>query len=154
MGTPPSRPEPERASRRLAILFALVIAAVYANGLTIPFQFDDEHALEHNPAIRSLANIPRFFVDPNTSTVLRENKDLRPVLLTTFALNYAVSGDATWSYHVLNLVLHWLAVLLVFRIVRAHLWLGADAVAVAAGAALAMGAHPLPTAAVGYLSAR
>ena len=80
MDPPPSRPEPEHASRRLAILFALVIAAVYANGLTIPFQFDDEHALEHNPAIRSLANIPRFFVDPNTSTVLRENKDLRPVL--------------------------------------------------------------------------
>ena len=154
MDTPPSRPEPERASRRLAILFALVIAAVYANGLTIPFQFDDEHALEHNPAIRSLANIPRFFVDPNTSTVLRENKDLRPVLLTTFALNYAVSGDATWSYHVLNLVLHWLAVLLVFRIVRDHLWLGADAVAVAAGAALVMAAHPLNTEAVDYLSAR
>src|SRR5438876_195347 len=154
MDTPPSRPEPERASRLLAILFALVIAAVYANGLTIPFQFDDEHALEHNPAIRSLANIPRFFVDPNTSTVLRENKDLRPVLLTTFALNYAVSGDATWSYHVLNLVLHWLAVLLVFRIVRDHLWLGADAVAVAAGAALVMAAHPLNTEAVDYLSAR
>src|SRR5437763_17128895 len=116
MDTPPSRPEPERASRRLAILFALVISAVYANGLTIPFQFDDEHAPEHNPAIRSLPNIPRFFADPNTSTVLRENKDLRPDRLTTSALTYAAAEGAAWSYHHLHLGPHSLPVLPVCRV--------------------------------------
>ena len=139
---------------RPAAVLALVILAVYANGLGIGFHFDDSHAIADNPAIRTLANLPRFFVDPTTSSNLPENRDLRPILLATFALNYAVSGEATWSWHALNLVLHWLAVLLVFRIVRDHLWLGADALPVAAGAALVVAVHPLNTEPVDYLSAR
>src|SRR3989442_11753198 len=141
-------------SRRVAVLLALVILAVYANGLGIGFRFDDGHALSENPAIRTLANLPRFFVDPTTSSTLPENRDLRPVLLATFALNYALSGEATWSWHALNLVLHWVAVLLVFRIVRDHLWLGADALPIAVGAALVVAVHPLNTEPIDYLSAR
>ncbi len=41
---------------------------------------------------RSLASVPRFFVDPAASTALPENRVVRPLLLTTFALNYAVSA--------------------------------------------------------------
>ena len=137
-----------------AASIAVAIGAAYSNALHGPFVFDDWHTLEQNPHIRSLTNVPRFFVDADTTTVLRENKDLRPLLVTTFAVNYAVSGSDTWSYHIANLVLHWLAVLLVFRIVRDHLWLGSDAVAVAATAALIVALHPLNTSAVNYLSAR
>src|SRR5438445_283783 len=148
-------PDPQaRSSWRLPALLALVIALAYSNGLTIGFHFDDWHALQQNPFVRSLANLPRFFVDPNTTTVLPENKDLRPILLASFALNHAISGDATWSYHVLNLILHWLAALLVFRIVRDHLWLGEERFAVAAAAALVVAAHPLNTEPLDYLSAR
>ena len=141
-------------SAALALLFAVVIGAAYASSFGGGFHFDDSHVLEQNPFIRSLRHVPRFFVDPNTTTVLRENEDLRPLLLLTFALNYAVSGSATWSYHAVNLVLHWSAVLLVFRIVRDHLWLGDDALAVAAASALVVALHPLNTEPVDYLSAR
>ncbi|TMA46733.1 MAG: tetratricopeptide repeat protein [Deltaproteobacteria bacterium] len=148
-------PDPQaRSSWRLPALLALVIALAYSNGLTIGFHFDDWHALQQNPFVRSLANLPRFFVDPNTTTVLPENKDLRPMLLASFALNHAISGDATWSYHVLNLILHWLAALLVLRIVRDHLWLGEERFAVAAAAALVVAVHPLNTEPLDYLSAR
>src|SRR5262245_34662478 len=105
----------------LAALLAVVIGAAYSNSFGIGYRFDDWHVLENNPHVRSLANVPRFFVDANTTSVLHENKDLRPVLMTTFALNHAVSGDEPWSWHLLNVVLHWLVVLLVFRIVRDHL---------------------------------
>ncbi|HYV57266.1 MAG TPA: tetratricopeptide repeat protein [Candidatus Nitrosopolaris sp.] len=138
----------------LPALLVLVIALAYANSLSIGYHFDDWHALQQNPFVRSLGNIPRFFVDANTTTILHENKDLRPVLLTTFALNHAISGDATWSYHVLNLILHWIASLLVYRIVRDHLWLGEERFAVAAAAALVVAAHPLNTEPLDYLSAR
>src|SRR3989442_2234718 len=141
-------------SRRVGVLLALVILAVYANGLGIGFRLDHGHALSDNPAIRTLANLPRFFVDPTTSSTLPENRDLRPALLATFALNYALSGEATWSWHALNLVLHWAAVLLVFRIVRDHLWLGADALPIAVGAPLVVGRHPLCTEPRGSLSRR
>src|SRR6266404_3770396 len=103
---------------RLALLLAAVITAVYGNSLGIGFRFDDWHVVEENPHVRTLAHLGRFFVDPNTTSVLRENKDLRPLLMVTFALNYAISGEAPWSYHVVNLLLHWLVALLVLRIVR------------------------------------
>src|SRR5437762_8171169 len=147
----------ERSGRRtavLAVFFALVVVAVYWNSFGSGFHFDDAHALKQNPFLRSLRHVPRYFVDADTTTVLHENKDLRPVLLITFALNYAISGDATWSWHALNLVLHWLVVLLVFRIVRDHLWLGETALPLAATAALVVAVHPLNTEPVVYLSAR
>src|SRR4030095_13218410 len=105
------------------LLLAAAIGAAYSDGLDVPFVFDDWHTIEQNPAIRPPRRIPDHVVDPDTTTILRENKDLRPLLLVTMALNYQVSGSATWSYHVVNLILHWLVALLVFRIVRDHLWL-------------------------------
>jgi len=139
---------------RVAVLLAFVIAVAYSNTLFGPFEFDDWHVLLQNPHIRSLSNIPSFFVDATTSSVLPENRDVRPLLMATFALNYAISGNATWSYHLINLALHWLAALLVFRIVRDHLWLGKGAVSIAAVAALVVAAHPLNTEPVNYISAR
>jgi len=136
------------------LLLAAAIAAAYSNGLDVPFVFDDWHTIEQNPAIRTPGRIPAYFVDPDTTTILHENKDLRPLLLVTMALNYQVSGDATWSYHVVNLILHWLVALLVFRIVRDHLWLGREGPPVALGTALIVALHPLNTEPVNYVSAR
>jgi Tfp pilus assembly protein PilF len=158
---PLARPKPAaaharaRVSRLAPVLLALAIVAAYWNSFASGFHFDDWHVLEDNPWIRSLAYVPRFFVDPHTTTVLRENADLRPVLLASFALNWAVSGAEVWSYHAVNLILHWLAALLVFRIVRDDLWLDdAVAVPVALAAALVVAVHPLNTEPVNYLSAR
>ena len=137
------------------LVMAGVIAAAYANSLDVPFAFDDWHAIEQNPAIRDLVNLPRFFTDPTTFSVLRENRDLRPLLVLSLALNYQVSGLAPWSYHLVNLVLHWIVCLLVFRIVRDHLWLGpGEAMPVALAAALLVAVHPLNTEAVNYISSR
>src|SRR4051812_11063915 len=92
-----------RFTAAVAAALALGIGASYANSFDIPFAFDDAHSIVQNPAIRSLSQIPRYFVDPSTFTILRENQDLRPVLQVTYALNYAVSGLAPWSWHALNL---------------------------------------------------
>ncbi|MFI5395361.1 MAG: tetratricopeptide repeat protein [Candidatus Binatia bacterium] len=142
------------ASPIVLLVLAVVIAAAYANSLAIGFQFDDWHVLEQNPFIRSLRSIPRFFIDAHTTTVLRENVALRPILMVSFAVNYAISGPATWSYHVVNIVLHWLAMVFIFRIVRDHFWFGDDGLPIAAGAALIVALHPLNTEPVDYLSAR
>lgn len=138
----------------VALLLAVAIAAAYANGLSIPFHFDDWHVIEENPQVRSLDNVPRFFVDPGTFSVNPRSRLVRPVLQTTFALNYAASGTSTWSYHLVNLLLHWLTALLVFRIVRDHLWLADGRLPVATAAALLVALHPLNTEPVNYVSAR
>ncbi len=136
------------------VVLLAVVAICYGNSLGNGLHFDDWHVIEQNPAIRSLAHVPDLFTNPHAMSVLRSNIDLRPLLMTTFALNYAVSGLATWSYHLLNIVLHWAVVLLVFRITRDLLWLGDDRRAVAWITALIVAAHPLGTETMNYVSAR
>ncbi len=138
----------------MALLLAAAVALGYANGLRLGFYFDDWHAIEQNPHIRRLGNIPRAFVDVSVSSVVPENRTLRPLLFTTFALNHSISGTDPWSYHLVNILLHWLAAVLVFRIVRDHFWLGDHATLVAAIAALVVAVHPLNTSAVNHVSAR
>ncbi len=41
-----------------------------------------------------------------------------PLLLTTLAINHAVSGLDPWSHHLVNIALHWLVVALIFHVVR------------------------------------
>src|SRR5919198_3092671 len=111
--------------RQFTFLFLAVLgvglAVSYANSFGIGFYFDDSYGIASNPAIRSLRNIPRFFTDPFTLTTMRENVDIRPVLVVTFALNYAISGNEPWSYHLLNLIFHFIAAGLVVLLVRAPL---------------------------------
>jgi tetratricopeptide (TPR) repeat protein len=144
----------------LAVL-ALGIGLAYGNSLGIGFYFDDAYGISNNVALRSLRNIPRFFTDPFTLTTVRENVDVRPVLVVTYAVNYAISGYAPWSYRVLNLIFHLLASALVFFIVRDHLWWPAasrgpegEARWPAAAAALFFALAPLNTGAVDYMWAR
>ena len=144
------------SGRRLTLLTAALlsigIGAAYSNSLSVGFEFDDVYLLTNNPSIRSLRNIPRFFYDPFTLTTVRENADLRPVLQITYALNHAISGLRPWSYHAVNMVLHLVAALLVFRIVRDHLWPGPALVP--AAAALFFALAPLNSQTLDYMSAR
>ena len=48
--------------------------------------------------------------------------DVRPVLQVTFAINYAISHYAPWSWHVVNLAIHLATSMMVFLCVRDHLW--------------------------------
>lgn len=144
-----------------ALVLALGLGAAYANSFAIGFHFDDGYLIRANPAIRSLRNIPSFFYDPFTFTAVRENADLRPVLLITYALNYAFSGLLPWSYHLLSLLLHFLTSCLAFVIIRDHLWspreqrgAGGEARFPAAGAALLFALAPLNSSMIDYMSAR
>lgn len=109
-------------ARIFAAVLVLSVSLAYANSLQVGFELDDSYLIPSNPAIRSLANIPRFFWDPYMLTVVRNNIDLRPALSTTYAINYFLSGYRPWSYHVISLVIHLMAAGLVFVIVRDFLW--------------------------------
>jgi Flp pilus assembly protein TadD len=151
--------------RKFTLLFLALLgvglAVSYANSFGIGFYFDDIYGIANNPAIRSLRNIPLFFSDPFTLTAVRENVDIRPVLVVTFAVNYAISGNEPWSYHLFNLILHFIATGLVFVIVRDHLWWPAsdrgpsgEARIPAAVAALFFALAPLNSQTLNYMWAR
>ncbi len=162
------RVAPEPRGPRLTIVLAgagLVLAAlaVYANSLSGPFIFDDFLSIPQNPTLRS------FFtaLHPPGGGVTVTG---RPFLNLSFALNHALSGDHVWSYHALNLLIHVLAGLTLFGIVRRTLtgWgtaqsgprapvarlSGNEAMLVAFTTALLWLVHPLQTESVTYIVQR
>ncbi|MDR3697195.1 tetratricopeptide repeat protein [Mucilaginibacter sp.] len=79
-------------------LMMLITLLVYANHFNNAFHFDDFHTIINNANIRSLKNIPRFFTDGSTSSVLPQNQAYRPVVVTSLAIDYWLAGDnyASW----------------------------------------------------------
>jgi hypothetical protein len=151
----------------------VVIAALvtYHNSFSGPFIFDDVWSIESNPTIHhfSSAFSPPLYIGVGG----------RPLLNLTFALNYALSGNSPWGYHAFNLLIHVLAGLTLFGVVRRTLLrqgYGGQALAsrlaarrfeisnlrsempeptgLALAVALIWVVHPLQTEAVTYISQR
>ena len=138
-----------RCWHRVAAL-TLVCFLCYENSLSGSFHYDDFHSIEQNYSIRSLANIPTFFTDPSAFSADAEKRMYRPVLLTTYALNYAWGQYGVESYHWVNLALHILCTLLVWGCGR--IFLRGEEVALLAGLLFAV--YPLATEPVNYISSR
>jgi cytochrome c-type biogenesis protein CcmH/NrfG len=84
----------------------------YINTLPNAFVFDDDPWILGSERIRSLANFGEMLTATN-----------RPVLELTLALNYAVGGEDPAGYHLTNLVIHVLAALVLYGLVRRTLLL-------------------------------
>jgi len=150
-------PAPARALRTALLLVALLVAAsvvaAYRGGLHGALVFDDADSIAENPSIRDFAT---SLSPPPGATVSG-----RPFLNLSFALNYALSGTATWGYHALNVAIHAAAALLLLGIVRRTLALpaagglaAADALLVAAAVSLVWALHPLQVESVEYIVQR
>jgi hypothetical protein len=94
----------------IAVAAALFLGA-YANSWRNSFHFDDAHVIVSNPAIASLANVPRFFTDARTFSSLPANQTYRPLVSLTLAVGHAVARATTGNgldprpYHVTQLLL-------------------------------------------------
>jgi tetratricopeptide (TPR) repeat protein len=130
-----------------AILAAGVIV-VYWRTFSVPLLFDDHDSIAGNLTIRHLSTA--LWPPLNTTA------SGRPILNLSLAVNYAISGTAVWSYHVLNLVIHVLAGLTLFGIVRRTLARRKLPAASLIGfsAALLWTLHPLQTESVTYIVQR
>ncbi len=149
-------PSETRLVRAGAGILAVAVAAAYSDSLSGPLVYDDRLWILGNPAIRSLWPLGRVLA-AGSGTVLAG----RPLLSLSFALDYALGGEAPWSYHATNLAVHVLAALVLFGLVRRTLEgmpglvagpldRGLFSLSVAALWAL----HPLQTEAVTYVSER
>ena len=167
MAVPPA-PASVASARRATVVagagLVLAAIAVYANSFSGPFIFDDLLSIPQNLTLGSLRTA---LAPPGGGLTVTG----RPMLNLSFALNHALSGDHVWSYHALNLLIHLLAGLTLFGIVRRTLRLrsgqalagpGASAARIPAGdatfvafaAALLWMVHPLQTESVTYVVQR
>ena len=135
---------------RIYLLMACVGGALYWGALANPFHFDDLHSVQYNPHIRSLANVPSFFVDLHTFSSERAGTMFRPLLLCSYALNYALHGEWVTGFRILNLLLHISCAFLVWQLMRA--WFGDLRMAHVVGSLLLL--HPLAAEPINYISSR
>lgn len=70
----------------------IAVCIVYANHWHNGFHFDDFHTVIDNPHIRSLDNLPKFFTDTATFSVLPANQTYRPLVSASLALDYALGN--------------------------------------------------------------
>ncbi len=145
MSAPPENPSRFTPRAAVALIVVATIAA-YANSLGGPFVYDDRTSIPDNPTIRHFATA---FFPPHA---LGETVGGRPLLNLSFALNYAISGTAVWSYHTLNLLIHLAAGLALFGVVRRTLstFTAQSSTSTACAVALLWTLHPLQTESVTY----
>ena len=122
---------------------------VYGGSTSNAFHYDDEHSIVNNAAVRSLANLPSFFTDPTTFSEDPGKAMYRPLLVSSYALNYALDDYRLFGFHLVNLALHIGNAFLLFHL-GALLFDGRSA----ACAAVLFLAHPIASEPVNYISAR
>ncbi|HVS54082.1 MAG TPA: tetratricopeptide repeat protein [Opitutaceae bacterium] len=105
----------KRAPLLAAALLALATTLAYLTSFRGALVFDDLPGIAHNPTIRDLRRLDLLpvAIGPQGGTLAG-----RPLPNLTLALNYAISGDRLWSYHAFNLLVHLLAGLTLFGLVR------------------------------------
>jgi tetratricopeptide (TPR) repeat protein len=152
------RTQPSGSVSRWAVVLAgaiLVLAALatYHNSFSGPFIWDDLLSITDNPTIRHFSSA---LSPPNDVGV-----GGRPISNLTLALNYALGGTDVWGYHAFNLLIHTLAGLTLFGLVRRTLQrpilnerFGALALPLALAVAIIWTVHPLQTEAVTYITQR
>lgn len=161
-GIPVQRGEARIAPSRWAIagagaVLAAAALAAYSRGFSGPFVFDDFPSIPDNPTIRHLWPLGSALAPPHGGRTVEG----RPVLNLSFALNYAAGGTKVGGYHAVNLLIHVLAGLTLFGLLRRTFCLpslrqryGAAALPLALAIAGLWTLHPLATAAVLYVVQR
>ncbi|MFT5522666.1 MAG: tetratricopeptide (TPR) repeat protein [Pirellulaceae bacterium] len=136
--------------RRIATLLIVVTTIVFANSVSGVMLFDDHKNVRDREIIHSLWPV---------TPILTETR--RPSLMVTLAMNYAMSGMQTWSYHVVNVAAHCLSGLILFDLARRLLRRNSEdspwrvhASWIAGSMALIWLVHPLQTQAVTYIIQR
>ena len=145
------------------LLFGL-IAACYANTLQAPWYFDDLLRIVHNTAIHISNLSPTEILksayyhaeEPGSRGILH-----RPVSMITFGLNWFFYGNDVAGYHVVNLLIHFLTALVLYRTLKALLQSSPQQSRddertkfIALAATVLWALHPIQTQAVTYIVQR
>lgn len=142
-------------SRQKLVLIGLLVligVVIYSFNLHNGLFWDDTDWIVNNPNVHGLGwdNIKAWFSENILAGVGGQSNYYRPFLLFTFALNYALAGVNSLTYHLVSNALHILNALLVFLLFSKVL----NNRRVGLIAALLFAVHPIATEAVTYISGR
>jgi len=98
-------------------ILILCTVLVYYPSLKVPFLLDDYGKIIVNPDIKNLDNIPSRLIYPYESPPnFHRNDPSRPLTYLTLTVNYYFSQLKPDGYHIVNIAIHGLVVLLIFAL--------------------------------------
>jgi len=93
-----------------SIILAALVVAIYVNSFYCDWQFDDYPNIVNNPNVHLKAlSWKEIF-----KTIYRGDDIQRPFAYFTFALNYYWGGTNVFGYHVVNVLIHFIASIFLF----------------------------------------
>ena len=96
----------------LPLVLALAVLTVFGRGLVSPFLFDDPFHVSHNPFFQSESPLAEIWTKPYFGLYV-------PLVYSAWYGLWQIAGGEAWPFHLLNLALHALNSVLVYRILRA-----------------------------------
>ncbi|MCX6166118.1 MAG: glycosyltransferase family 39 protein, partial [Ignavibacteriae bacterium] len=135
------------------IIIAIFSFLVFYNTLQNDFVFDDESVVQNYMAIRDLSNIPKFFTaQEGFHKVI--GRYYRPVVSTTYTLDYAFWGLTPKGFHLTNVIINIIASLFLFAILSRLFKKYKFGLLASLISTLIFAAHPVHTEAVSWISGR
>lgn len=109
------------SSKFAALLFLVIVTTIsFGRSLNHQFVWDDQPIISENLHLRNIDNIPSFFFPSYWKYNHPGTKgQYRPLRTVSFALSYHFWKFRPFGYHITNLILHVLNVLLVYLAVAA-----------------------------------
>lgn len=109
----------KRGDILLAIILVLIGFGLYSSDLGHTLFFDDEFLIKKNAYIHPISaeNVGKWFTESAFAGAGRASEYYRPLLLASFAANYAIHGDEPFGYFLVNNLLHALTGILVFMLI-------------------------------------
>jgi tetratricopeptide (TPR) repeat protein len=108
--------ETAKESHKNFLIFLLIVLLpliCFSNSLLGDFVYDDLVIVKDNPNLKTLSDIPKLFLQPYWGE--NNNEGLyRPLAHVTYAINFAISKDDTYSYHLVNIFIHIVSSLLIY----------------------------------------
>jgi hypothetical protein len=135
-----------RLEHALPLVLVLSVVVVFLPSVLTGFVFDDEMLIVENPNAHDLKQFGHAFTTHFWDTrKLGESgfglRYYRPIVAVSYLLNWTLSDQAAWSFHLVNVLLHAAVVYLGFRLAKR--WLGSPWLALIAGLFLAFhGSRP------------
>ena len=133
------------------VVILAVVGLTYFNSLSNPFIFDDKHTIVENNYIKHRETLLNLFTDKLTSLPIAKGM-WRPLLMLSFAFNYFIGGLSPHSYHLINILLHFLNAVLLYLLLGT--FLKELSLGKRLGLTLIFCLHPINTEAVTYISSR
>jgi len=128
------------------LLLAVVTFAAYWNAWPEALVLDDKK-FAGQERFADLSRLPEFFQESVWATTGYDDKLYRPLLLVSFAIDATLFADRAAVWHLVNVLLHVLATLLVclllLRLLRLSEPQGDSPVLIAVLAAVVFGVHPV-----------